>query len=319
MRNWKLQLLIVLLVLPVLKLQGAPAPDAPQADSPLRILLWPEGAPGALGTAEQDQPLVEVYLAPRERATGAAMVVCPGGGYHMLAPKEGVDYARWLNELGISAFVLQYRLGSHGYRHPAMLDDAARAVRLVRSRAAEWHIDGTRIGIIGSSAGGHLASTLATHFDAGAAESTDTIQQQSSRPDIAILCYPVISIGELGHVGSKRNLLGLTPSAELVSELSNELQVTTDTPPCFLFHTADDAVVDVRNSLLFSTALADHGVTFSLHVYPHGRHGIGLGGKAGDKAGRHPWVGECEQWLREVGFIKTEPIREPKQARGSAK
>lgn len=304
MRNLMLSLLIILgtpggtLAAQTSATAGGAATSTPQ------VLLWPDGAPGALGTAEQDQPLVEVYLAPPERTGGAAMVVCPGGGYHMLAAREGVDYARWLNELGISAFVLKYRLGSHGYRHPAMLNDAARAVRLVRSRAAEWQIDPHRVGIIGSSAGGHLASTLATHFDAGDANSTDTIEQQSSRPDAAVLCYPVISMGERTHAGSKKNLLGDNPSEALVAELSNELQVTSATPPCFLFPTADDPVVDVRNSLLFSTALADHGVTFSLHVYPHGRHGLGLGAKAGEVAGRHPWVGACEGWLHELGFAK---------------
>jgi acetyl esterase/lipase len=215
-----------------------------------------------------------------------------------------VDYARWLNELGIAAFVVKYRLGSHGYRHPAMLQDASRAMRMVRARAAEWKVDPHRVGIIGSSAGGHLASTVMTHFDAGDPSSTDTIEQQSSRPDLGILMYPVISFGEKGHKGSMHNLLGNDPSADLVKLLSNELQVTKDTPPAFLFHTCDDAVVRVENSLLFAEALSAHDIPYSLHIYPHGKHGLGLGTHTWDPAKRHPWVAECEAWLREQHFAR---------------
>src|SRR5438105_7444638 len=160
------------------------------------VPLWPNGAPGALGTEEKDIPAITPYLAAPDAAMGAALVVCPGGGYGGLAPHEGNDYALWLNQHGITAFVLKYRLGSNGYRHPAMLHDAARAVRLVRARAGQWRIDPHRVGIMGSSAGGHLASTLLTHFDAGKPDADDPVERQSSRPDLGILCYPVVTLGE---------------------------------------------------------------------------------------------------------------------------
>ena len=200
------------------------------------VLLWPGGAPGALGTADPDKPTLTPYLPEPERATGAAIVVCPGGGYGGLAAHEGHDYALWLNDHGVAAFVLKYRLGSHGYRHPIMLADAARAVRLVRARAATWSVDPKRVGIMGSSAGGHLASTLLTHFDAGRGDAADPIDRESSRPNLGVLCYAVITLGQHTHQGSKRNLLGPDPSPELVRLLSNELQVTPQTPPCFIWH-----------------------------------------------------------------------------------
>ena len=196
------------------------------------------GAPGALGKEDKDIPTLTAYMPDPAKATGAAIVICPGGGYGGLAPHEGGQYARFLNEYGIAGFVLKYRLGPDGYRHPAMLHDAARAVRTVRANAGEWKLDPKRIGIMGSSAGGHLASTLLTHFDAGKPDAADPIERQSSRPDLGILCYAVISMGELGHRGSRNNLLGKDPSPELVRELSNELHVTKDTPPCFIWHTS---------------------------------------------------------------------------------
>ena len=262
--------------------------------------LWPGGAPGALGTADKDIPTLTAFLP--DKPTGSAIVVLPGGGYGGLADHEGSAYAKWLNELGISAFVLKYRLGSGGYRHPIELGDAARAIRTVRHNAAEWGLDPKRIGIIGSSAGGHLASTLLTHFDAGDLSAQDPIDKQSSRPDLGILCYPVITMGEKTHQGSKNNLLGANPSPELVKLLSNELQVSKDTPPTFLFHTVEDTAVPVENSLMFADALAKNKVPFSLHLYPKGPHGIGLGNRTGDPATRHPWVRECEFWLKERGF-----------------
>lgn len=268
------------------------------------VVLWPDGAPGALGSEDKDVPEMTVYRAPAEQATGAAVVVCPGGGYCALTAHEGADYARWLNGLGITAFVLKYRLGSHGYRHPAMLDDASRAVRTVRSRAAEWGIDPARIGIMGSSAGGHLASTVMTHFDAGDENSTDPVQRVSSRPDLGILCYPVISFGEFGHRGSQQFLLGENPPEQLLHLLSNEERVTTATPPAFLFHTADDPIVRVENSLLFAGALARHDVPFALHVYPSGPHGLGLGNVISPGGEYHPWTVECAAWLHERGFAR---------------
>src|SRR5947207_2203636 len=183
-----------------------PAPAQPTNVFP----LWPDVVPGALGSAAQDIPTLTPFFPAPGKATGAALIVCPGGAYGKLAPHEGRDYARWLNEHGITGFVLKYRLGPDGYRHPAMLQDAARAVRLVRARATEWNLDPKRIGIIGSSAGGHLASTLLTHFDAGK-PNADSVDRQSSRPDLGILCYPVITMGQFTHQGSKHNLLGNNP------------------------------------------------------------------------------------------------------------
>ena len=223
------------------------------------IPLWPGGAPGALGTAEHDIPTLTAFLPAPEKATGTVVVVCPGGGYGGLAGHEGAGYAEWLTENGIAAIVLKYRLGSQGYRHPAMLNDAARAVRLTRTKAAEWKIDAKRVGIMGSSAGGHLASTLLTHFDAGKPGDADPIEQQSSRPDFGILCYAVITMGPDTHGGSRQNLLGANPAPELIELLSNEKQVTKTTPPTFLWSTADDNAVKVENSLEFAAALRQIG------------------------------------------------------------
>ncbi|HEY3915524.1 MAG TPA: alpha/beta hydrolase [Verrucomicrobiae bacterium] len=277
--------------------QSLPTPDQP-------IVMWPDGAPGALGKTANDIPTLTAYFAPPELATGAAIVICPGGGYAGLAPHEGADYARWLNEQGITGFVLKYRLGSHGYRHPRMLEDAARAVRIVRFHAGDWGIDPKRIGIMGSSAGGHLASTLLTHFDAGNPDAPDPIDRVSCRPDIGILCYAVITMGHYTHRGSKENLLGKDPTPELIHELSNELHVTKDTPQCFIFHTAEDAAVPVENSLMFAAALRQAGVLFDLHIYEHGGHGMGLGSKTWDPSHWHPWTRDCRFWLKEQGFAK---------------
>lgn len=263
------------------------------------IPLWPQGAPGALGKEEKDIPAITPYLPSPDKATGAAIVVCPGGGYAGLAAHEGHDYALWLNEQGIAAFVLRYRLGSAGYRHPVMLQDAARAVRTVRARAAEWKLDPKRIGIMGSSAGGHLASTLLTHFDEGRPDAADLIDRQSSRPDLGILCYAVITMGPFTHTGSRSNLLGADPSPERIADLSNELRVTKNTPPCFIWHTWEDPAVPVENSMQFAAALRAAGVPFDLHIYEKGRHGIGLG-----TPDRHPWVDDCAFWLKVRGFAQ---------------
>ena len=272
--------------------------------APLEPLpLWPEGAPGALGTSETDIPTLTVFLPSPEKATGAAIVICPGGGYGGLAPHEGAGYAEWLAENGVAGIVLKYRLGSKGYRHPAMLNDAARAVRLTRAKASEWKIDGKRVGIMGSSAGGHLASTLLTHFDAGVADSADPVERFSSRPDLGILCYAVITMGEFTLGGSKKNLLGAEPDPALVELLSNEKQVTKETPPTFLWHTWEDTGVKIENSTQFAAALRSHGVPFELHIFQKGGHGMGLGG--GRNGGPlHPWAGVCLYWLRQQNFVK---------------
>jgi acetyl esterase/lipase len=267
------------------------------------VPLWPNGAPGALGTNDFDIPTLTPYLPDGTNSTGAAMVICPGGGYGMLAPHEGKDYALWLNQHGVTCFVLKYRLGSHGYQHPAMLNDAARAVRWVRAHAGEYKIDTKRVGLMGSSAGGHLASTLLTHFDEGAPDSPDLIERQSSRPDLGILCYAVISLGEFTHQGSKKNLLGTNPPPELVKSLSNELQVTTNTPPCFLWTTFEDKVVPMENTMLFAAALRKNQVPFDLHVYQKGGHGMGLKDKA-PFAHPHPWANDCLFWLKQQGYVR---------------
>lgn len=266
--------------------------------------LWPDGAPGALGTEPKDIPTLIPFWASPEKSTGACIVVFPGGGYQMLAEHEGKGYADFFVQHGITCFVLKYRLASDGYQHPAMLWDAARAVRLVRSKAREWNLDPARIGIIGSSAGGHLASTLVTHFDAGNPVATDPIERESSRPDLGILCYPVISMGEHTHGGSAQNLLGENPGQDRLEELSNELQVTANTPSCFIWHTWEDPVVVVENSLLFATALRKCGVLFDLHVYERGNHGIGLS-KGLLPGSLHPWTEDCIFWLNEHGFAKS--------------
>jgi len=265
--------------------------------------LWPGGAPGALGNSSNDIPTLTTYLPAAEKASGAAIVVCPGGGYGGLASHEGPDYALFLSQHGITAFVLRYRLGSQGYRHPRMLEDAQRAIRLVRARADDWKIDPKRVGIMGSSAGGHLASTAVTHFDAGKPAAADPIERQSSRPDLGILCYPVITMGPNAHQGSKNNLLGKEPSLELVELLSNEKQVTKDTPPCFVWHTVEDKGVKVENSLDFAAALQRNGVPFDLHIYQKGRHGIGLADKPPFN-NPHPWAKGLIFWLKEQGFVK---------------
>ncbi len=279
-----------------------PAIPAVAADLHPVIPLWPGGAPGALGSSSNDIPTLTVYLPESTNATGAAMVIFPGGGYGKLMPHEGNDLALWLNQHGVTCFVLKYRLGSSGYHHPAMLNDAARAVRWVRTHAGDYQIDAKRVGVMGSSAGGHLASTIVTHFDAGDAHSTDPVERQSSRPDLGILCYPVISLGEFAHQGSRKALLGTNPPPAMVEFLSSELQVTTNTPPCFLWTTWEDKIVPMENTLLFATALRKNHVPFALHVYDKGPHGMGLGDKP-PFAKPHPWASECLFWLKEQGFV----------------
>ena len=266
--------------------------------------LWPQGAPGALGKEAVDVPTLTPYLAPKEKATGAAIVICPGGGYQHLADHEGRPVAEWLNSIGVTAFVLKYRLGPR-YHHPSMLQDAARAVRTVRARATEWGLDPERVGILGFSAGGHLASTAGTHFDAGKPDATDPVERVSSRPSVMILIYPVITMREKTHGGSKKNLLGENPTPELVALLSNEEQVTKETPPAFLVHTMNDSTVPVENTLMFVAALRRAGVPFELHLYERGPHGFGLG-TARDNKPADPilstWPAHCADWLRLHNF-----------------
>jgi len=277
-------------------------PSLARADEPIRQLLWPDGAPGARGDAEQDKPTLTVWLPDPTKAVGSAVVVCPGGGYGGLALNhEGKQIAEWLNSLGVAAFVLEYRHRGRGYGHPAPLDDAQRAVRTVRAGASQWGIKPDRVGVMGFSAGGHLASTVGTHFDAGKPDAADPIERVSCRPDFLILCYAVISFtADYTHAGSRRNLLGDNPDPELVKQFSNELQVTSQTPPTFLFHTDQDRGVPPENSVAFYLALKKAKVPAELHVYEVGRHGVGL---AGSIPGTSTWSECCAEWLRGQGLL----------------
>ena len=271
-------------------------------ESPKTIPLWPDGVPGSKGNDPNlDVPTITVYAPTPEKATGAAVVICPGGGYGGLAmDHEGKQVAAWLNEMGVTAFILKYRLGPR-YHHPAPLQDASRAIRTVRARSKEWGLDPKRIAILGFSAGGHLASTAGTHFDAGRADDTDPIERESSRPDRMILAYPVIAMAtEYTHRGSNNNLLGQNPAPELLGSLSNETQVAKNTPPTFLVHTNEDTGVPPENSLLFAMALRKTKVPLELHIFEKGRHGLGLGG--GDRAFA-AWPKLCEMWLKNQGFL----------------
>ena len=270
---------------------------------PITISLWPEGqVPLAKGTAPEDTPSLTVYP-PKGRGNGAAIVVCPGGGYGHLAPHEAEPVARWANAHGMVGLVLKYRLGNQGYKHPAMLTDAQRAIRTARHRAGEWSIDPARVAILGFSAGGHLASTAATHFDAGNPRADDPIDRQSSRPDAAILVYPVIDMGgRPAHAGSRANLLGPNPDPALVANLSNHTQVTRETPPTFLVHSFEDKAVPVENSLRFALALEANGVPFAMQVYEHGPHGYGMGKPEYPET--MAWPDQCAAWLKSRGFLK---------------
>jgi acetyl esterase/lipase len=260
--------------------------------------LWPDGAPGAKGTAPADKPNITVHLAPPDKANGSAVVICPGGGYGALMMSyEGHDVAKWLNEQGVAGIVLQYRI--RPYQHPAPLNDAKRAMRIVRAHAAEWKIDPKRIGVMGFSAGGHVASTIGTHFDAGDPNAADPIERVDCRPDFLILVYPVITMDLKTHGGSRENLLGKNPSAEDINLLSNEKQVTEKTPPAFLVHSKLDKAVSVENSKMFYEALQAHKVAAEFLEMPTGDHGLGCG--------KGPlwaeWQEKCLAWMKKSGIL----------------
>ena len=241
--------------------------------------LWPKGAPLAQGDEEKDKPNLSLYLVPEEKANGAAVVVCPGGGYGGLAKDhEGHQVGQFFNSIGVSAFILTYRHAPK-YRHPCPMLDVQRAIRTVRARAAEWKVDPARIGVMGFSAGGHLTSTAVTHFDDGKADAEDPIEKAGCRPDFGILVYPVIALDKpYTHQGSKKNLLGdKVNDPQLVEDLSCEKRVTEKTPPCFLFHTTADTGVPPENSIDFYLALRKAKVPAELHIYERGPHGVGLG------------------------------------------
>jgi acetyl esterase/lipase len=314
-----LKVVSVVLGLAILGGRTAPAEGAEPVPDHQVIILWPAGAPGAKGNdPEQDIPTLTAWLAKPEAATGAAVVVCPGGGYGMLASDhEGKQVAEWLNSLGVSAFVLKYRLGPR-YHHPAMLQDAGRAIRTVRALGQKCGVDPQRIAILGFSAGGHLASTAGTHFDAGKPDAEDPVERASSRPDRLILVYPVITLATpYGHSGSKKNLLGDEPADELVRSLSNETQVTASTPPTFLAHTNEDTGVPAENSLLFVLALRAAKVPVEFHLFEKGQHGLGLGNGAkqlgiGPDPAFQEWPKLCAIWLKGQGFLNRAGDRVPR-------
>jgi len=278
----------------------AAAPSEPQ--KPETVLLWQDGAPGALGTEAKDQPKLLVFHAPKQQTASPAIVVCPGGGYgHLAMAHEGHEIAAWLNGIGITAAVLDYRHRGKGYGHPAPLLDAQRAMRLVRHHAGDWHVDAGKVGVLGFSAGGHLASSVSVHHDAGNKDAEDTIERQSCRPDFAVLCYAVLAFDEsFTHKGSQRNLLGNSPSKELVHKMSSEKQVDKTTPPTFLWHTTSDRGVPPQNSVVYYLALLRHKVPCEMHLFEKGRHGVGLGkGLAADR-----WPELCQRWLITRGVLK---------------
>jgi enterochelin esterase family protein len=281
---------------------GAILPDSLRWLWPQEYLLWPQAAPGAVGDERADRPTLTRYIPPADKATGAAVVVCPGGGYGALADDhEGRQVARWLNSTGVTAFVLKYRIAPR-YHHPAPIQDAQHALRTVRAQANEWHVDPGRIGIWGFSAGGHLASTAGTHFDAGKPDAEDPIERVSCRPDFLILAYPVITFTEpTTHGGSRHNLLGPDFDPKLALELSNEKQVTAQTPPTFLFHTDADKGVVPENSVLFYLALRRGGVPAELHIYEKGAHGVGLAPK---DAILSSWPERLAAWMKGRGLLQ---------------
>ncbi len=270
------------------------------------IRLWERGAPGTPTTKPQDEPELYVKL-PTGPSTGAAVIIFPGGGYGALAMTyEGLDVGDWFGSFGVTAFVLKYRMRGTGHMHPVPMMDGQRAIRTVRARAAEWKIDPTRVGVLGFSAGGHLASTLGTHFDKGDAKSPDPIERVSSRPDFLILCYPVISLtAPTTHRGSLQNLLGESPDPKLLHSLSNETQVTPQTPPTFIFQTSEDTGVPAENSVSFYLALHKAGVPVEMHIFQNGRHGVGL---AKDLPGTKEWSELCQEWLKVRGLLATKNI-----------
>lgn len=257
--------------------------------------LWPN-------TEYADKAIITIMKASGENKTDSAVLICPGGGYAGVALKhEGTNIGKWFNDHGVTAIVLDYRVSKKGFSHPAPMDDVTRAMRIVRSRAEELGIDKDKIGVMGFSAGGHLASTLGTHFDEGNKDATDLVERESSRPNFMILCYPVIAFGEsFTHKGSQRNLLGKDASDELIKKFSNEKQVKPNTPPTFLFHCDNDKGVPPQNSIAFYLALKEKGIPAELHIYQNGGHGKGLAHKI---PGTREWSNTLANWLRIRGII----------------
>lgn len=248
------------------------------------------------------RPSLTVFLPAKEKATGTAVIICPGGGYFILAAShEGYDVAKKFNDWGVAAFVLKYRIPDDKTmldKEIGPLQDAQRAIQMVREKASEWNINPSRIGIMGFSAGGHLASTAGTHFDKAVIENKNNT---SLRPDFMILLYPVISFTDsIGHIGSRENLIGKNPSPEKIKEYSNELQVTTKTPPAFLVHAGNDDVVKVQNSLYFYEQLQKNNVLAELHIYPKGGHGFGMN----NPTTKDLWMERLKNWFDLNGWLK---------------
>jgi acetyl esterase/lipase len=262
---------------------------------PATFPLYPAGpAPGSLPGGEQ--PTIIPFPASRPAPT---ILVLPGGGYGTRAAHEADPIAQWVHSLGLSAAVLHYRHAPH--RHPVPLHDAQRGVRLLRARASAWSVDPSRIAILGFSAGGHLAASVANFGADGDAAASDPVERESARVQACIACYAVISAGSHGHQGSFVNLLGETPDPQLRQRLSLETSVGAGNPPTFIWHSADDQAVPVQNALLYAQALVEHRVPVALHVYPHAPHGIGLGFTFPGSA--RTWTAACAEWLREIGFL----------------
>jgi acetyl esterase/lipase len=277
--------------------QGLETQASPE---PQTIPLWDDQAPGAQGTADSDRPTITIFRA-RNRPASTGVIIAPGGAYVNLAmDHEGRQVASWFNAMGVTAFVLKYRLGPK-YHHPIELGDAQRAIRLVRARAADFGVAADRIGMMGFSAGGHLAATAGTHFDNGNSAAADPIDRVDSRPDFLILGYAVISFDPaIAHALSVRSLIGENPPAALIQELSGELHVTERTPPTFLFHTSTDPAVPVENSIRFYLALRKAKVPAEMHIFEAGPHGVGL--DLGDPA-LGQWPGLLTSWLRGRGLL----------------
>ena len=282
-----------------------PAPRAPKliALKKTEMPVWPGKAPGARDDSWRAKPMMTIYQPLKEDANGTAVVICPGGAYMMIAiDHEGHTIAKWLGSIGVTGIVLRYRHGGHGYRHPIPLQDAQRAIRTIRHKAKELNVDPNRIGVMGFSAGGHLASTAGTHFDKGKPDAADPVEKAGSRPDFMILGYPVITLKKpFTHWGSRVNLVGNRGDDALVNSLCNETQVTAKTPPTFLAHAKDDGAVPPQNSIKFYRALKKNKVKAEIHLYKKGGHGFGLGRKGMPCA---TWPARCAKWLRGMKLLK---------------
>ena len=282
------------------------------AAAPVVLPLWPEGVPGAragLGAEKVEdgrvsnvsEPTLTVFAPAVDRANGTAVIICPGGGYVRLSTgREGEQYAHWLSTLGITSFVLKYRMAEFG--HPAPLQDVLRALRMVRAQAARFGVRLDRIGVMGSSAGGHLAASAATLFDHPLGRTGAELDKVSARPDFSILMYPVIAMeGPAVHAGSRKALLGASPSPDALALMSLERQVTSATPPTLLIHTQEDASVPVENSILFYQALVRAKVPAEMYLFEHGSHGMGMRGGLGTAS---DWPRRAEEWLRGRGLLE---------------